>query len=124
MGYELRYLFDSTLPLGFSCTTSTIAGLTSDVFQSHIVFPTMLCRFRDPVMHIIAEHPEQVNDSSGLNHSPLVAALYKRHFDVAELLHQHGAPVDLRSIINRTPLQAASGDGFIDVAQWLLTHGP
>ena len=50
----------------------------------------MLCGFRDLVMHIIAEHPEQVNDRSGLNHSPLVAALYKRHFDVAELLHQHG----------------------------------
>ena len=82
-----------------------------------------LCGFRDLAAHIIVEHPDQVNERSGLNYSPLVAALYKRHFTVAELLHRHGAAVDPLGFHNRTPLQAASVDGFIDVVRWLLGHG-
>ena len=82
-----------------------------------------LCGFRDLVVHIIAEHPEQVNDRNGINHSPLAAALHKRHFDVAELLYQHGAAVDLRSS-GRTPLHAASlSEGCVDLVRWLLGHG-
>jgi ankyrin repeat protein len=82
-----------------------------------------LCGFRDLAAHIIVDHPEQVNARGGLNHSPLVAALHKRHFDLAELLHQHGTAVDVPGSNNRTPLQAASVNGFIDVARWLLDHG-
>jgi ankyrin repeat protein len=51
-----------------------------------------------------------------------VAALYNRHFDIAELLYQRGAEVDTVNI-NRTPLHAALTDGFVDIAEWLLTHG-
>ncbi|KAH9022814.1 hypothetical protein EDB84DRAFT_1580563 [Lactarius hengduanensis] len=54
-----------------------------------------LCGFGDLAGHIIVEHPEQVNARGGCNHSPLVAALHKRHSKVAELLHQHGAAVDV-----------------------------
>ena len=82
-----------------------------------------LCGFRDLADHIIVKHPEQVNERSGLNYSPLVAALYKRHFDVAELLHQRGAAVDPVGPNNRTPLQVASMEGLIDVVRWLLGHG-
>ncbi|KAH9016342.1 hypothetical protein EDB85DRAFT_1875056 [Lactarius pseudohatsudake] len=83
-----------------------------------------LCGFRDLAAQIIVEHPEQVNARGGQNHSPLVAALYKRHFKVAELLHQHGAAVDVTDDFdNRTPLYAASWEGSIDVTRWLLDHG-
>jgi len=82
-----------------------------------------LCGFRDLAAHIIAEHPEQVNARSGINHSPLVAALHKRHFDVAELLYQRGAVVDVTGYDNRTPLISTAIDGFADVARWLLAHG-
>ncbi|KAH9166811.1 hypothetical protein EDB89DRAFT_2101116, partial [Lactarius sanguifluus] len=82
-----------------------------------------LCGFRDLAAHIIVEHPEQVNARGGQNHSPLAAALHKRHFKVAELLHRHGAAVDVTDDLdNRTPLFAASIDGFIDVTRWLLDH--
>jgi ankyrin repeat protein len=82
------------------------------------------CGFRDLAALIISEHPEQVNDWSGRNHSPLAAALLKRHFNVAELLHQHGAAVDLRGGHGRTPLYAASSSkGHVDVLLWLLGHG-
>ena len=82
-----------------------------------------LCGFRDLAAHIIVEHPEQVNARGGHNYSPLAAALYKRHFDVAELLHQHGATLDVTGYRNRTLLHAASVDGLIDLARWLLDHG-
>jgi len=82
-----------------------------------------LCGFRDLAAHIIAEHPEQVNAESGINHSPLAAALHKKHFDVAELLYQHGAVVDVTGYINRTPLISTAMDGFTDRARWLLAHG-
>jgi ankyrin repeat protein len=82
-----------------------------------------LCGFRDLAAHIIVDHPEQVNGWGGLNHIPLVAALYRRHFDIAELLYQHGAAVDVPSDVNGTALEVASLMGFIDVAQWLLDHG-
>jgi ankyrin repeat protein len=83
-----------------------------------------LCGFRDLAAHIIDEHPEQVNDKRGANYSPLAAALRKRHFRVAKLLHQHGAAVDIRGYKNGTLLYAASSsEGDVDVVRWLLSHG-
>ena len=126
----LRRLFDSAQPYfaawlqlhdidddWFQFTSSSeIAGRGSPLYY------TSLCGFCDLAAHIIVEHPEQVNERSGLNHSPLVAALHKRHFTVAELLHQHGAAVDPLGYLNRTPLHAASVDGLIGVVRWLLGH--
>jgi hypothetical protein len=87
------------------------------------LYHASLCGFRDVVAHLVTEHSQPVNDKVGLKHSPLVAALYNRHFEVAELLQQHGAAVDVTGYINRTPLHVASAQGFVDVAQWLLDHG-
>ena len=82
-----------------------------------------LCGFHDLAEHIIFKHPEQVNLRGGLNHSPLVAALYKGHFKVAELLHQHDAALEVPGSYCRTPLQGASKDGLSDIVRWLLEHG-
>jgi len=82
-----------------------------------------LCGFRDLATHIIANHPEQVNARGGRNHSPLVAALDKRHFEVAALLYQHGGAVDVIGDYHLTPLYCASAFGLVDVARWLLDHG-
>ena len=87
------------------------------------LYYSSFCGFSDLEAHIIAEHPEQVNASGGLNYSPLVAALHKRHFDIAELLHWRGAAVDVSGCYYQTPLIAASVDGLIDVARWLLDRG-
>jgi hypothetical protein len=85
------------LPRGSSCTTSTITGISSEIPGPQIVdlhYIMLRCAgFVTWQQHIIVEHPEQVNARGGRNHSPLAAALYKRHFHVAELLHQHGAAV-------------------------------
>ena len=82
-----------------------------------------LCGFRDLAAHIIAKHPEQVNATGGHNVTPLAAALYKKHFDVAGLLYQQGAEVGITGFSDRTLLQAASWDGYIDIIRWLLEHG-
>ena len=81
------------------------------------------CGFRGLVAHLIEEHPQHLNAQAGLNRSPLVAALLKKHFHTAHLLYQRGAKLDIRGIDNITPLHAASHDGFIGIAQWLLAHG-
>ena len=82
-----------------------------------------LCGFRNLSAHLIAEYPEQVNARAGFNYSPLVAALHKRHFDVAQLLYEHGAAVDVTGLGRQTPLHAACAGGLQDVTQWLLNHG-
>jgi len=87
------------------------------------LYHASLCGFHDLAAHLIAEHPQYVNARGGLNHSPLVAALHKRHFDVAELLYEHGAAVDVRGSERQTPLHAASLEGLADVVEWLLAHG-
>jgi ankyrin repeat protein len=72
---------------------------------------------------LIAKHPEQINAVGGGIVAPLPAALYMRHFRVANLLHRHGAVVDIRSDQGRTPLYCASIEGLVDIMRWLLNHG-
>ena len=81
------------------------------------------CGFYDLAESLIMKHSEQVNARGGRNLFPLPAALYKRHFHVANLLHSHGAVIDVRDNSERTPLRAASLFGQVDIMRWLLDHG-
>jgi ankyrin repeat protein len=82
-----------------------------------------LCGLYDLAERLITKHPEQVNAVGGRMVAPLPAALYKRHFRVADLLYGHGAIVDVRGDKGRTPLYCASVDGDVDIIQWLCNHG-
>ena len=82
-----------------------------------------LCGFYDLAERLIARQPEQVNAISGYMMAPLLAALYRRHFRIANLLHRHGAVVDIRGEYGRTPLYSASIEGLVDIMRWLLNHG-
>ena len=82
-----------------------------------------LCGFYDLAERLIMKHPEQVNAVGGRIVAPLPAALHKRHFRVAGLLHRHGAVVDVQGDEERTPLYCASISGHVDVMPWLLNHG-
>ena len=127
----MRRLFDSRKPyfsawLQLHNIDECWAHFSKSGMVSHgsPLYYASLCGFRDLAAHIIVEHPEQVNARGGYIHSPLAAALHKRHFHVAELLHQHGAVVDIPTLdSNQTLLHAASLDGLDDVVQWLLDHG-
>ena len=81
------------------------------------------CGFYDLAERLIMKHPEQVNSGSGRNLAPLPAALYKRHFRVANLLFNRGAVVDARAEDEGTLLHSASAYGYLDIMQWLLSHG-
>ena len=81
--------------------------------------------FYDLAEHLIGKHPEHINARSGQMVTPLVAALCRKHFQVAELLHRHGADVDVYDKYRDTPLREAyrHGSEFLDIARWLLDHG-
>ena len=79
--------------------------------------------FYELAAHLIVKHPEQVNAIGGRILSPLLTALHRNHFRIAELLYLHGAVVDISCLWERTPLHAASLQGNIDTVRWLLDHG-
>lgn len=78
--------------------------------------------FYDLAKHLAVRHPEHVNARGGRLVSPLGAALYGGHLEVAELLHGHGADVNVRGKDGSMLLHAASGGGYDDTARWLLNH--
>ena len=82
-----------------------------------------LCGFHDLAERLIMKHPEQVNSRGGHILFPLPAALYKRHFHVANLLYTHGAVMNVQGAGKYTPLHAASLNGEVDIMRWLLNHG-
>jgi hypothetical protein len=82
-----------------------------------------LCGLHDLVKHLAVKHPEHVNTRGGQAVSPLVAALHRRHFNIAELLLQHGADIHVQGRQERTLLHAASMSGLVDIVRWLLNHG-
>ena len=83
------------------------------------------CGLYDLAEHLILKYPEQVNARGGHLLAPLLAALYKRHFLVANLLYRHGAVVNIivQDYQKQTPLLMATGSGCVDVMRWLLDHG-
>jgi ankyrin repeat protein len=81
------------------------------------------CGFYDLTERLIMKHPEQVNVAGGIVLAPLLAALSKKHFRVADLLSKHDAVVDVRDQDDWTPLFAAQVFGSVDIMRWLLSHG-
>jgi hypothetical protein len=82
-----------------------------------------LCGFYDLIKHLAVKHPGHINAWGGQIVGPLGAALYRNHFQVAELLHEHGADVHVRGDWERTLLHASTKGGLVDAVRWLLDHG-
>jgi ankyrin repeat protein len=78
--------------------------------------------FYDLAKHLVDKHPEYINARGGQMVTPLGAALYGKHFQVADLLHRHGADVNVRGYRGHTPLRAACEFEDWDIVQWLLDH--
>jgi len=82
-----------------------------------------LCGFYDLAEHLVVKNPEHVNARGGRMVTPLVAALHRSHFRVADLLHGHCADVNVRGESEWTALHAASNYRLVDIVRWLLDHG-
>ena len=57
-----------------------------------------LCGFHGLVQHIINKYPQDVNAFGGSYGFPLIAALCRNHFRVAELLLEHGGSFDAQDV--------------------------
>jgi len=68
------------------------------------LYYSALVGFHELAEHLAIKHPQHVNAISGLYDSPLVAALSRRHFRVADLLLEHGGNVNFHGTRGRTPL--------------------
>ena len=81
-----------------------------------------LCGFQDIVEHLVIKDPRQVNTSGGYYVTPAMAALSRKHFQLAQLLHRHGSSVDPRGHYRNTPLHSAVYYGDLEMAQVLLEY--
>ncbi len=137
--YERRWnifstLINHTLRLGFNCTNINCDNHSETLLSSLlwlVVPPTSgatmtplyyaaLCGFQYLVEHLIIEYSHHMNARSGCFVTPLVAALSRRHFQTAELLHHNGADVNVRCYGGETPLHSASWFGDFKMIQVLL----
>jgi ankyrin repeat protein len=90
------------------------------------LYYSALCGFHALVQHIAIKRPQDVNASGGSFGFPLVAALYRKHFSVAEFLLKHGGRVDARDEGQQTALCKAidrPGKVALDAVRFLLDHG-
>ena len=90
------------------------------------LYYSALCGFHALVQHIAIKYPQDVNSPGGSFGFPLVAALYKNHFSVAELLLEQGGRVDVRDERQQTALYKAinqPGKVSLDAVRFLLGHG-
>jgi ankyrin repeat protein len=82
-----------------------------------------LCGFYDLAKYLAVKHPERVTARGGINMCPLGAAVYRNHYQVAELLCEHGADINVRGNYGWMLLHAASYYGEVNSVRWLLNHG-
>jgi ankyrin repeat protein len=132
----MEYFFDAHKPHWTAwCYVNWIDPSWTELTPHHhvpnVAFPlyfASLCGFYDLVEHLLGKHPEHINARGGRMLAPLVVALRRKHFQVAELLHRNGADVDFRAPaicgpVFKTLLGAACHSGDLKIVEWLLNHG-
>ena len=114
-GWLRLYNIDSRLhdsPLRYFSSYSAL--------QASPLYYAALCGFQDLVEHLIAKYPQQVNANGGMYLTPVVAALSRKHFQLAYLLHRHGSSVDPRDVDLWTPLHCAALSGDVELVRVLV----
>jgi ankyrin repeat protein len=91
------------------------------------LYYSALCGFHDLVRRLALKYPPLINTFGGSFGFPAVAALYRNHFSVAELLLKHGGRVDVRDMRQQTALYKAidrqPGKVALEAVRFLLDHG-
>jgi ankyrin repeat protein len=91
--------------------------------EATALYYAALCGFSGLVNYLIVTHGEDVNAICGWHDTPLHAAAYKGHLDVARLLIDHGARVNLGDDGDRTPLVSAYRRRKLEGMRLLLERG-
>jgi len=78
-----------------------------------------LCGFQGLVENLIIKYPHLVNATGGFYMTPALAALARRHLELARMLYRKGSSVDPRKRGN-SPLHSALRLGDSEIAQVLL----
>jgi len=86
------------------------------------IYYASLCGLHDLARCLIVKYPEQVNARGGYCVTPLVAALSREHFQVAELLRHHGADPTVRGYNEKTLLHSVAYYGNLQMVQVLLKY--
>ena len=87
------------------------------------LYYAVLCGFSGLANYLITTHGEDVNAKCGNHGSPLHAASYEGHLDVARLLLAHRVDINMTNNSKRTPLCSAYDGGHLDAMRLLLEHG-
>jgi hypothetical protein len=82
-----------------------------------------LCGFRNLVEQLIVKHPQHVYALGGHYKTPAVAALGRRHFELAQLLHRSGSSMYPWGDSGWTLLGSVANYGDPEMVQLLLDYG-
>jgi ankyrin repeat protein len=91
--------------------------------EATALYYAALCGFNELINYLIVTHGEDVNAMCGRHGTPLHAAAYEGHLDVARLLIAHGANLNLINNWDGTALTVAYRSRRLDVIRLLLEHG-
>jgi ankyrin repeat protein len=130
---EMDYLFDRDKP-HFACWVRVhdidkpLERYSSSSMQQPGGLPlyyAAFCGFRDMVERLIGIYPQDINARGGSHVTPLHAALYQGHLEVALFLLEHDADMNARGYQDSTPLHlaAASKHGDTKFLRVLLDRG-
>ncbi len=89
------------------------------------LYYSALCGFHDLARHLAIKHPQHVNAIGGLYEFPLVAALCRKHVQVAEVLLEYDGTVDVRGRERNTALHKIIrlNEETTEAMQFLLERG-
>jgi ankyrin repeat protein len=126
----MKILFDADKPhfsawIGLFDIDGESGGKSTPEIPSPLYY-SALCGFHDLIRHIANKYPQHVNAIGGSYGFPLVAALCRNHFQVAELLLENGGRVDVRDTRKQTALHKTIGRNdceAIEAVQFLLKYG-
>jgi ankyrin repeat protein len=125
----MQSLFDPDKPY-FSAWVRTYdmdqhSDRTSQSEMPSPLYYAALCGFHDLVKQLAIKHSQHVNAIGGYYEFPLVAALCKKHLQVAGVLLEHGGTVDVRGSGGDTVLHKIMrlNEENIDTVQFLLERG-
>ena len=118
-----RGLYDiDTIPPHGSVFYHFTQGWGRSVANSPLYYAA-LCGFVNLAEQLIAKHPQQADAIGGYYRTPATAALARRHFELAQMLHRNKSSVEPRGCCKVTPLHDAAYYGDLEMAQVLLEFG-